>query len=347
MKRILFLLTVIGALASCTDNEISEVNPVVKGNEISFNTMRDKVETRYANDNKSDYQVYGIIAGQTTSNWFINNIILPGVGKNGTDSIENGASYYWPGGDTNVYFFAFAPAYVSGTSSTTGITAVNATTTQQSGTELPTIDISYTVPDGAQEDFTIAIPRKQYAGQVNFTFQHMLSKITFNVDLSEELTKAGYEIIGDVTGAVTVPYNTSSIDAAYSYNATTSPTPTWGTLSLSGTATYTGYSSFNIMPQSYTAGTADVTGNCVLQITQVKIGGGSGTDVFSGALLEYTVQDGDITGNAFEMGKNYNVTFTITELSKDSEGGLIFDSKIVFTSTVSSWTSSGVSITQP
>ena len=65
----------------------------------------------------------------------------------------------------------------------------------------------------ADEDFTIAIPRKQYSGEVNLTFQHMLSKITVTAQLSSELIKGGYTISSGYTATLLVPYNKSTIDA--------------------------------------------------------------------------------------------------------------------------------------
>ena len=75
MKKILFLVAIIGALVSCSENETSSISPDVSNNLIRFNTLRDKVITRYANDNKSDYQVYALITDQTAR--FTYNVLVP------------------------------------------------------------------------------------------------------------------------------------------------------------------------------------------------------------------------------------------------------------------------------
>ena len=106
MKKLLFLLSVATALASCSNNEVINENEALKGNEISFSTLQRKVNTRYANEGQSDYQVYAKIAGESV--WFINNTVTPSA--SGTDVINPSTScgtppsYYWPVNNTNVRY---------------------------------------------------------------------------------------------------------------------------------------------------------------------------------------------------------------------------------------------------
>ena len=341
MKKLLFLLSVATALASCSNNEVINENEALKGNEISFSTLQRKVNTRYANEGKSNYQVYAKIAGESV--WFINNTVTPSA--SGTDVINPSTSggttpsYYWPGNNTNVSFYAFAPAMGSGSS----IGEQSVTATPGSSTESASINIEYAALRPGIEDFTIAIPRTQSSGQVDFTFQHMLCLVQVYVQLSSELTTAGYTVNNDFTATLVVPYYKGNINAVYDYSSTT-PTPAW-TLANDTAYNYTGLDAYIIMPQSYSLTTSTTSGstttydygNCTIQLGDNLITGSGGTQVFSGELMKYGLKDGDITGNAFEMGKYYKITFTIGEGSKAEDGALIFSEKIVFTSTVADW----------
>ena len=339
MKKYLFLLAVVGALASCSSNEVFDESHSMKNdNAITFNTMRDKVGTRYANDNKTDYQVYAVIGGLTT--WFIDNTVTPSTNTDTSDTINppSGSTstpiYHWPGNDTFVYFFAYAPAEIS---ATTGITSVDAKTGTTSG-DLPTIDIAYTVPTNADMDFTIAKPLKQDQGSVSFSFQHMLSQINVSAVLSDELLAAGYTLGTGYAATVKVPYNTSTIDAAYDYTTTT-PKPVWGSLSTStGSAlTYSGKTSYNVMPQTTT--------ECSIQLTGITITGSSGGTVLDkGAVKVYNIES-TLVDN-FVMGYAYNFTFTISS-SSNTPTGPIFNAQITFTSSVDGWVGSSVAVDQP
>ena len=129
MKKILFLLTIARALASCSTNEVSDVNDLAKNSEITFRTLRDKVETRAANDDSEDYQVYAVIEGGTT--WFINEE----YGGTSNDPIS-GNQYLWPGNGKTVRFYAFCPSSsVTGSGITVGDTDVST----------PSIPLTYTV----------------------------------------------------------------------------------------------------------------------------------------------------------------------------------------------------------
>ena len=138
MKKLLFLFLVIGLIASCCHNETDDIAEVDDMNKINFMTLRDKSVTRYANDNKDEYQVYAVIEGQ--SSWFIDDSFIPST-TSGTDTASNNKVYYWPGTQT-VNFYAFAP--IAGSSY--GVTVAEATPSSSAST----IEIDYVVPSTAE-----------------------------------------------------------------------------------------------------------------------------------------------------------------------------------------------------
>lgn len=320
MKKILFLLTIARALASCSTNEVSDVNDLAKNGEITFSTLRDKVETRAANDDSEDYQVYAVIEGGTT--WFINEE----YGGTSNDPIS-GNKYLWPGNGKTVSFYAFCPSSsVTGSGITVGDTDVST----------PSIPITYTVSADGNEDFTIAAPvLNQSADLVELEFSHVLSKVSVTATLSQELTTAGYTIKEGYTSTLTLLYNTSTINAA-------DDSPTWGTLSATSIDPYTEAATYIIMPQS--------TSGCSVQITGITILAKDGSEIFNGDLKSYTFSADNTVLSEFKQGNYYILSFEITNTATDSGNQDVFGDEIQFSASMVDWeseTGSTVDITQP
>lgn len=358
MKKIFLSATLIGVLASCSQNDVQEI--AQSPNEIQFSTLNDKV-TRHANDNKSNYQVYAKLTGTgTPTAWFMNEVLAPGAAgianpgfNNNTtgDAIVSTKKYYWPVNTAwTLNFYAYAPSTV-------------ATVADLANEKLP---ITYTVPTSttaadAQEDFTIAIKKTFTAvpgdKNVHLQFKHMLTKITIkNPVLTADLTAAGYTIelkAGQFPslGVVNVKGDIEATTAPATVAGTT-PWTVWSNLkdAAGNTATsgsvktsYEGSNNYNILPQP-AAGTT---------ITLPVVIKKDGVVVFEGPVT-YTVKAADIpngTGtaddNKFLPGKNYAVTLTINPDSDNGGGEPIFGSVITFSSEVADWDTVNPGVTQP
>lgn len=293
MKKIFFMAATVMTLASCSQTEL-EQTPIGQ-KEIKFSNLNDKV-TRAANDNNANYKVYADWSGITTD-WFINDVV------DGTTNAPVNGPYHWPATGT-VDFYAWAPSTVTAT-----------------GT-YPNLSIAYTVPAGADEDFTIAAPiTGMSSGTVNFIFSHMLAKISVTATLDQNLLDAGYVLI--TTGL------TASLDAQ-STGGTVDPktSPATWTLPNSTTATYTGAASYMIMPQTSIG--------CAVQVTAGILITKNGTEIYNGTLSKYTIGAGNVTGDQFGMGKHYMLNLTISDSSTGGGGENIFN-VISFTSTVTPW----------
>ena len=328
MKKFFILCTMLGALISCSNNEIEKIEPTPKDDLISFNSLRDRVETRYANDDSSNYQIMAVVAG--SSSWFINTDFIPGS-SGATDKAADGSVYHWPGNSTNVTFYAFAPA----PGSDTGISAIDSSLNNGAGV----IDITYEVVDDADVDFTIATPLTQSSGVVAFSFSHMLSKIIIKAALADSLVKAGYTLDTDYSATLTLPSNSGTISAI-------SSSPSWTLTSSSASNVYSGDTTYIIMPQASYTTTTTSADSCLIQILDLEIEKGD-VEIFDGNLSIYGIKEGDIPENAFEMGKCYIITLTLGSNSTDSDGNKIFGDIIEFSSSVVDWNSVDVALNQP
>ena len=175
MKKLFFSVALLAMVASCSKNEVLD-NGTSSENQIGFSTLNSSV-TRSANESKSNYTVY---AQYTTSGdndsvekWYIDDYEIDGV----TDSPVNNKSYSWP--IKSLSFYAFAPSSVveTGVKPSYGHGSLN---------------IDYTVPDNAKEDFTVATPvDKIYdplSTSVSLKFNHLLSKIKIHANINSQIT---------------------------------------------------------------------------------------------------------------------------------------------------------------
>ena len=318
MKKIIILSMIICTMAvGCSNNEeYTHYNQ----ESISFNSLRDKLQTKAANDSTDNYYVYAIINGY--SEWYFDTEVSTSTGA--TD-------YYWPQGAT-LNFYSFCPI-------PTADNIVVGTTT--AGTEIP---ITYTVPSAADQDFTIATPALDKSGPnpVHLAFNHMLSKISIKVELVDTLTSS-FTLASGWTSELSMLYTSATTDAVTAVAATNPTGWTLPTTAPTALTTYSSDSTFIVMPQT-------VAGN-TLRIMGVTINTNPGGETyFSGPLELITFSTTNITNiTSFEAGKQYNFVITI---GGSSHGGTnndpIFNGKISFTSTVADWSGpTSVDITQP
>ena len=283
MKKIIFMVATVMAFASCSQTELDE--NFVGQKEIKFSNLNDKVNSRAANDESADYQVYADWNGSSTE-WFIDAVV------NGTSNSPSGGPYHWPNSGT-VDFYSWAPSSVTATAT------------------YPSLSIAYTVPAAANQDFTIAAPKTGLSsGTVAFEFAHMLSKISVTASLSQALLDAGYTLsTTGLAAKLDVQSTGGTVDPKTTPAAWTSPNTT--------TASYTGAASYMIMPRSSVGCAVQITGG----ITITK----NGAEIYSGDLNKYEIVSGNVSNDQFAMGKHYMLNLTISDTSTGGGGEDIFN----------------------
>lgn len=298
MIKFFLSVAIIATLASCSKNEVID-NETSSSTRIGFSTLNDKV-TRAANDSNANYAVYAQFT-TPTAGWYITALDVTAP-QAGNDSYTG--SHYWPEAALN--FYAYAPFG----SANADITAFTAPTTS-----LGAMNITYTVPSGANEDFTVATPitnqeSTTIGGQVAFTFAHMLSKVNIKAVLDPALVEDGYTLsLGEAK--LTVNKNKGTVDATNSNPSLTAGADANTTYSASmTTGTIVPYL---VMPQS--------TQNCKAEITGAIVKKDGQTDI--AVSLVYTFSEGDVKLGTFEAGKLYNLNFTVNleEITFSSQTG--------------------------
>ena len=183
MKQLFLSVAILSIMASCSQNEITE-GVTTNQNPIGFSTLNSSV-TRVANENGSNYTVYAQYSlasdynSLNSSDWHIENCNING----NSNHIIGDEKYYWP--TKALTFYAFAPSIPEGTDH------IDVVAKKPDFNKKGTLDITYTVPTGAKEDFTVAKHASQaYDGTtqtVPFQFNHMLSKINIKAAFSEDI----------------------------------------------------------------------------------------------------------------------------------------------------------------
>lgn len=299
-------------LVSCSQNEIFE--NAVPSNSIKFKNLNDRVSSRAANDNDENYGVYAVLNGGTpaATSWFMDNQQV-----DGTDNSYSPLKY-WPT-TGNIDFYAYAP-YSSANISLTEVTwdALN-----------PVFDVTYTVPAGADEDFTIVTPVKgavQATGQVGLLFSHKLSKVGFTTELAQDLANDGFVLtLNSVT--MKVAFNQGK-------NSLASSTADWTDLAGSNVS-YAGGSSYMIMPQP--APGTEITLN--VSITH------NGADYLINKDLKVIVLQASDLAN-FVKGTQYIFKVAVGDTTSDVDDNPVFN-VISFTSSMSPWASGNIDLTNP
>ncbi len=325
MKKLVLCAAIIATVASCSKNEVENIQSI---NTIGFTSLNDNVTraniTGQANDQKADYKVYATTDSKAGS-WFIDGGVLS------TETPAGNTTYFWPnvsGEKSN--FYAYAPADAA---------------TLTAETDGSGISIDYAV-DGTS-DFTVAAPildqtyfkaadgtvTATNAGNVNFVFSHMLAKVEVKVALSDELKTAGYSLGASNTAKVIVNESTGTVEVMDAAPAITPAT-------TKVAATYEAAASYYVLPQ-----TAE---GCTIQATDVTINDIQGNALHTAiALNDYEITSADAAAIAnFEAGKSYVITLTINDLSTDEGGKPLFDDAINFSVEMVNWTEVTVGLTQ-
>lgn len=295
-------------LVSCSHNETFDNTPTPGA--IKFKNLNDRVHSRVANDNNSDYGVYAVLNGENppATGWFMQNQQV-----NGTDDSYTPLKY-WPATGVTVNFYAYAP-HDAATLSLAGVSWNNGT---------PTYGISYTVPAAGNEDLTIAKPATGKSAtdiQVDLEFTHQLSKVDFEAALAQQLIDDGFVLtLNSVSLEVAVNQGTNTL------SDTTTP---WSNLAANPVGTpvvYSNASSYMIMPQS--ADGAKIT----LNVTITHNGG----PYLSNQNLN-TIVLTPATLAQFVKGNRYVFKATVGTTTTDNNGNPIFN-VIVFNSILAPWT---------
>lgn len=303
MKKILFAAIAALAITGCSQNE--EMENLGKNAEINFTPIVNKSARAAAADLASlkttGFQVYAYNTG-ATGDGVLSTPIIPGVKVSFANPVWTlaGGPYYWPS-DSNVGFFAYAPAASKG--------AVYAVTTPAADTA-PTI--TYTVPAVAdQEDFLVAQNPKQTVSEngVALSFTHALCQVNFSVVGEDALTYtvSKIEIVG-VVDKGTYKFGGSWTTVAgetgdYSYPLAT-PNP-----SVTGT-TAVPLDQLNgalmLLPQTFTDSEA------VIKVSYVV------TDSNNNTVYTATDKDVPLKGTkAWTISKKMRYTLTLTNGAKE------------------------------
>ena len=296
---------------SCVQNEILENQ--VPSNAITFANLNDRISSRAANDDDDDYGIYAYLneGSPAASAWFMDNQQVDG------DDNSYSPLKYWPIAG-NLDFYAYAP-YGSGNIDASGITW-SATT--------PVFDITYTVPAAANEDFTIATPvTGANSGQVQLKFSHMLSKLDFSAELTDDLSNDGFVLTLDSV-AVKVKSNEGNI-------LLNKPGDDWTSL-VNAATTYTGANSYMIMPQP--APDTEIT--LSVSITHNE------EDYFIGKSLKtYVLNISDLAD--FVKGNKYLFKVTVGDTTHDEGDDPVFN-VISFKAETNPWADGGdIELTNP
>ncbi|MFI3293677.1 MAG: fimbrillin family protein [Rikenellaceae bacterium] len=306
MKRLLLSVAVLAAFASCSKNEVNEMP---QSNQIGFSSLNDRVTSKAANDLTGvDAVAFKVFAanGAGATAWYINDYVTGGA----TDATApaNGP-HYWPTDKSAMAFYAYAPYFSDATNNVTEGTGMDATT------------LSYVVPADAQEDFTVATPvtcaggEEAYPESVDFTFKHMLAKVTVQVKLDVDYGKNNY-ISTSFTDAADAPFtatftalkNALSVDAQDAVAALPAETTTNASTALA----YADKQMYYIAPQAFK--------DCKLQINGITIrNSNTHKQMFTGDLDVITLTGTELqsTGETFVAGNHYILTVTVSADATD------------------------------
>ncbi|ADV44487.1 fimbrillin family protein [Bacteroides helcogenes] len=176
-KNLLFAAMVVAALASCSNDEVVDMN---KGEGISFRTSLDKALTRANVTNLQNLGAFNVTAIGNGANYFTNLAVT---------SADNGANwttastYHWPGYE--LAFFAYAPQVPVGTVSI-----------DNTAKKITDFSPAQTVAD--QKDLVVSYNKGTKAANegtgVAMNFKHALSQIEVKAKCSNDKMKI--EVLG-------------------------------------------------------------------------------------------------------------------------------------------------------
>ena len=284
--------------------------------------------TKATTTNKSNYLVFSEYSS-AADGWYIDGMSVTANGETYDNPSE---VTYWPKTASPLDFYAYAPTKRTEASMPTEnpftdgenceVTVTNPTDSEKG--KKGKVEIAYTVPDEANEDFLVADPLREQtkskaSGVVNYVFKHMLS----NVHISVRCEDTNYNVSwGDITLAGNNKANSGTVTITGDSPAITASSTTVDNLtytSTAATATATTTAKFMIMPQVTNGFT--VTVNNVIATRKLD------QKVVDYGNLTYTFIVDDTNVKDFESGKLYNLYFTVAKA----------DDQIKFESTVTDW----------
>ncbi|MFI3321330.1 MAG: fimbrillin family protein [Rikenellaceae bacterium] len=365
MKRTLLFACVVAAMASCSKNEVENVNSQ-DPNVINFTsyvgTTTKAGETTTANI--LDAGVYALSLNKTAfTDPFMPNVELSRATT--SDDWKTTGVYYWPtSGD--VSFYAYSPYCSAATITDAGVVTDNG--------------LAIATTADAQVDILAAKPvtsNKAANSAVGLTFDHMLSKVDFQIVVkstekaSINFSASSFELVGvdgvhdglDINESTPALVNsTATTGSSYTYAATqtalsasrTTAQTEVATIELNGTSA----NAFMLLPQTLTDWTTGSNENGIDQC-------GAAVKLKYNLMLngEYIVGDGATdyvtayfalpTTNVSEWKAGssylYTLTFDAEDLGdggKDEDKDPILDgSTISFTVTVTAWPNEETTVT--
>ncbi len=309
MKKLILSAAVLAIVASCSTNEVTDVAPSMQS-AIGFSTLNDRV-TKAANEADDDYQVYAVSSSSDATAFYITDYVSCGDAETAFEG-ESGITYYWPTDGSTLAFYAYAP--------------YNSSNVSDASTYDSCLSLTYVVEDDAQEDFTLASVASQTSGVVEFTFAHLLSKVTVNVVL-EETFDVNYDLS-------TTAYRFDLLLAENSLSIAGS-TVTYAASATTAEVAYTsaandGY--YNVLPQTMIDGCNISLDNITISHTE------SGVKLFDDVSLT-PISLYEVDGfSGFEPGKSYEFTITVgDDATPDDDTDEL--EIITFKATATDWTS--------
>ena len=180
MKKVIFALAAVVALAACSLEDVIEAD---KGAAIGFDTFVGKAtrvdDPSLTNANLADFGVFGTVSKSGTALIFNNvEVTGSGVGANANWSYATEYTQYWIAG-AKYNFAAVAPygAYENAVFSTTDLNTTLKFTNDAETDLLYAQSVEITGKEGAAAGATTPAN-----GKVAFTFRHILSKVKFSFE---------------------------------------------------------------------------------------------------------------------------------------------------------------------
>ena len=209
-KEFLFAAMAVAALASCSNDEVVDVN---NGGGISFRASLDKAVTRANVTNLSNLGAFNVTAIGNGANYFTD---LGVSSSDGGSNWTTASTYYWPSYELG--FFAYAPQVPGGTVNITdGEKKIIGFSPAQAVTDQKDLVISYNKGDKATNE----------SSGVAMNFKHALSQIEVKAKCSNDKMKV--EVIGVklVNAAATADFTFPEVDTNTGY---TLPQGQWDNL---------------------------------------------------------------------------------------------------------------------
>ncbi len=332
MKKLILSAAMLAVCASCAKNEFEEIGkPATAIGFSALNSRATKVANENADATNSNYTVYAAISG-TTDAWFMADEKVTVATGATTETADDATTndYYWPTDAQTLSFFAFAPDasddnVTSAATAATGLTAtyvVDADAAEDFTVATPITGATYADPNGAATGTVTA-------GKVPLSFNHMLSKATMKVTLTDGTsTPTGYtctftsidftaknnQVVANVYAGTTTSVDVSGTDLTYNYVIARSTT---------AATAFTGTQELFFAPHDATATTNVTADGCTIVINGLKVMNASDLVIYNKDMT-FTL-DNTVT---FEAGKQYLFDIAVN----------VFTNKITFSSTPVAWT---------